>query len=97
MRVQTPRVIVEVLSDSTEGKDRLKKAHLYHACPSIQEYMLIATRYQAVEVQRRTGNEWTVHVFGPGDEVELTSLGIRFPLSVLYRGTTVQEVVNELD
>ena len=95
MRVQTPRVIVEVLSDSTEGKDRLKKAHLYHACPSIQEYMLIATRYQAVEVQRRTGDEWTVHVFGPGDEVELISIGVSFPLSALYRGTTVPEIVNE--
>lgn len=95
MRVQTPRVIVEVLSDSTEGKDRLKKAHLYHACPSIQEYMLIATRYQAVEVQRRTGNEWTVRVFGPGDAIELTSIGVNFPLSALYRGTTVPEVMGE--
>ncbi|HCI79832.1 MAG TPA: hypothetical protein DHW02_09085 [Ktedonobacter sp.] len=95
MRIQMPRVIVEVLSDSTEGKDRLKKAHLYHACPSIQEYMLVATRYQAVEVQRRTGNEWTVHVFGPGDEVELTSIGVRFPLSALYRGTNVPEVMSE--
>ena len=95
MRIQTPRVIVEVLSDSTEGKDRLKKAHLYHACPSIQEYMLVATRYQAVEVQRRTGNEWTVHVFGPGDEVELTSISVKFPLSALYRGTNVPEVMSE--
>ena len=95
MRIQMPRVIVEVLSDSTEGKDRLKKAHLYHACPSIQEYMLVATRYQVVEVQRRTGDEWTVHVFGPGDEVELTSIGVQFPLSALYRGTNVPEVMSE--
>lgn len=95
MQVQTPRVIVEVLSDSTEAKDRLKKAHIYHACPSIQEYMLVATRYQAVEVQRRTGEEWTVHVFGPGDEVELVSIGVNFPLATLYRGTTVPEVVND--
>jgi len=56
-QVQAPRVVVEVLSDSTEGKDRIKKAHLYHACPTIQEYMLISTRYQAIEVQRRTGDD----------------------------------------
>jgi Uma2 family endonuclease len=70
LQVQAPRVVVEVLSDSTEGKDRIRKANLYHECSTIQEYVLIATKYQAVEVQRRAG-----------DEIELASLGIRFPLS----------------
>jgi Uma2 family endonuclease len=94
MEVQAPRVVVEVLSDSTEGKDRIKRAYLYHTCPTIQEYVLIATRYQAVEVQRRAGDEWTLHLFGPGDEIELTSIGVRFPLSALYRGTAVSETAN---
>lgn len=89
MQVQAPRVVFEVLSESTEGKDRIRKAHLYHACPTIQEYVLVATKYQAVEVQRRSGDEWTIHLFGPGDEIELASLGVRFPVSALYRGTTV--------
>ncbi len=97
LQVQVPRVVIEVLSDSTEGKDRIRKANLYRACPTIQEYVLIATKYQAVEVQRRTGDEWTLHLFGPGDEIELTSLGIRFPLAILYRGTTVQEMLNDQD
>jgi Uma2 family endonuclease len=97
MEVQAPRVVVEVLSDSTEGKDRIKKAHLYHTCPTIQEYVLIATRYQAVEVQRRAGDEWTIHLFGPGGEIELTSIGVRFPLSALYRGTAVPEMLNAGD
>lgn len=90
--VLAPRVVVEVLSDSTEGKDRIKKTHLYHACPSIQEYVLIATRYQAVEVQRRAGDEWTIHVSGVGEDVELASIGVRFPIVALYRGTTVPEM-----
>ena len=94
LQVQAPRVVVEVLSDSTEGKDRIRKANLYHACPTIQEYVLIATKYQAVEVQRRAGDEWTLHLFGPDDEIELASLGIRFPLSILYRGTVVPEMLN---
>jgi len=95
MEVQTPRVVVEVLSDSTEGKDRIRKANWYHACPTIQEYMLIATKYQAVEIQRRAGDEWTLHIFGPGDEIELVSIGVRFPLAILYRGTTVPEMLND--
>lgn len=95
MQVQAPRVVVEVLSDSTEGKDRIKKANWYHACSTIQEYMLVATRYQAVEVQRRAGDEWTLHLFGPGDEVELASIGVRFPVAALYRRTTVPETPDD--
>jgi len=94
IEVLAPRVVVEVPSESTEGIDRIRKANLYHACPSIQEYMLIATRYQAVEVQRRAGNEWTLHVFGPNDEIELMSIGVRFPVATFYRGTVVLEAPN---
>src|SRR5712692_3010003 len=41
--VQVPCVIVEVLSDSTEAYDRGRKFSLYRACPTVQEYMLVAT------------------------------------------------------
>ena len=97
IEIQAPRVVVEVLSDSTEGIDRIRKANFYRACPTIQEYMLIATKYQAVEVQRRAGDEWTLHLFGPGDEIELVSIGVRFSLATLYRGTTVPEPPNDQD
>lgn len=74
----------------------MRKANFYRACPSIQEYVLIATKYQAVEVQRRAGNEWTLHLFGSGDEIELVSIGVHFPLSALYKGTAVPETPNDL-
>ena len=51
--VQVPRVIVEVLSDSTEAYDRGRKFGYYRACPHVQEYTLIATKYQLVEVYRQ--------------------------------------------
>jgi len=57
--------------------------------------MLIATKYQAVEVQRRAGDEWTLHLLVPGDEIELVSLSVRFPLAVLYRGTVVPEMASD--
>jgi Uma2 family endonuclease len=97
LEVQAPRVVVEVLSDSTEGYDRFRKANLYRACSPIQEYMLVSTRYQAVEIQRRAGNEWTLHLFGSGDEIELTSIAVRFPLATLYRGTAVPQMPNDQD
>src|SRR5258708_390573 len=47
--IYSPRVIVEVLSPSTEATDRGKKFRYYQSCPSIQEYVLISTQEQAIE------------------------------------------------
>lgn len=95
--IQSPRVIVEVLSNSTEAEayERGQKFALYRACPTVQEYVLIATRYQAVEVYRRTAQGWTMYqVYGPGDDIELASIKVSFPLAALYRRTTVAETLN---
>src|SRR5579863_6962886 len=89
--VQSPRVIVEVLSDSTEAFDRGRKFGMYRACPTVEEYMLIATKYQAVEVYRRTSQSWTYDAYGPKDEVELTSLAITISVAALYRDSGVPE------
>src|ERR1700738_919165 len=65
-----PSVIIEVLSPSTEAVDRGKKFRYYQSCPSIQEYVLISTQEQAIDVYRRaTDNLWTLPPFGPGEVV----------------------------
>jgi Uma2 family endonuclease len=87
--VQSPRVVVEVLSDSTERDDRTKKFTLCRTCPSVLEYVLIATRYQAVEVYRRPSSDWTTHVHAPGETVGLTSINVQLAVSDLYRLTDV--------
>lgn len=93
--IHFPRVIVEVLSETTEVYDRSGKFALYRACPSVQEYVLVATRYQAVEVYRRTERGWTSYqTYAPGEVVELASIGLSFPLAALYRRTTVPETLN---
>jgi Uma2 family endonuclease len=83
--VRAPRVAVEVLSDSTEREDRTEKFALYRACPTVEEYVLIATKYQAVEVYRRAPGDWTVHVYRLGELVELRSIAVQLALSDLYR------------
>ena len=47
----------------------------------------------------RTNQEekYEYFLFGPGDEIQLASLGIRFPLSILHRGTAVPEMLNGQD
>src|SRR5215469_17570892 len=78
--------------------DRGRKFSLYRACPTVQEYVLIATRYQAVEVYRRTPQGWAIYQsYGPGDKVELTSLDVRFPLAALYKNAGVPEAIEDLE
>ncbi len=56
-----PTVIIEVLSDSTEGYDRGKKFQHYRTLESLQEYVLIAQHECRVEhYVRQPGNQWTL-------------------------------------
>src|SRR5436309_3378319 len=96
--VQAPCVIVEVLSDSTEAYDRGRKFSLYRACTTIQEYVLVATKYQAVEVYRRTLQGWAIYQsYGPGDEIALMSLDVHFPLAALYKNAGVLESIPDTE
>jgi len=90
--VAAPRLVVEVLSDSTEQYDRSLRFAYYRDCPSLEEYVLVGTAYQTVEVYRRTGGVWNVfHVYGPGDQIELAGIKARFPVSACYRRADVPE------
>ncbi len=89
-----PKVVFEVLSQSTEHYDRTHKTAYYRSCESLQEYVLVNTEVQLVEVYRRTNEGWGVfRMYGPRDEVELTSVDVRLPVSTLYRRTDVPEML----
>lgn len=51
-----PKLIIEVLSDSTERKDRTEKFRDYRQLKSLQEYVLVAQEEQRVEIYRRNQN-----------------------------------------
>ena len=90
--VQSPRLVVEVLSPGTEAYDRGRKLAYYHACPTIQEYMLIDSQQQGIELYRRERqNLWTYHMFAPEEFVELKSIGVRFAVSVIYENVVFPE------
>lgn len=80
-----PVVVIEVLSPATEKRDRGAKFKAYQALPSVQEYVLIGSEYQAIEVHRRDGNFWRQYHYRSGDLVELTSIGVSFPFDEVYR------------
>jgi Uma2 family endonuclease len=87
--IQYPHLVVEVLSPTTEDYNRGRKFTYYRECPTIQEYVMVNTEYQAVEVCRRARNDlWSFHVFRSGEDVELASLGVRFPITAVYEDVT---------
>jgi Uma2 family endonuclease len=96
--IRAPRLIVEVLSPSTEYKDRGTKLRAYQACQSVEECMLISTRQQLVELYRRLPpadlpkippGDWAYRQYGSGETVELISIRLTFPIEALYRLTDV--------
>lgn len=84
--IQYPKVAIEVLSPSTERYDKGKKFTYYQQCPSIQEYVLVDTQRQWIEVfKREKNNFWLYRAFGAEDTLELASLDIQFSVASVYR------------
>ncbi|HJT56149.1 MAG TPA: Uma2 family endonuclease [Ktedonobacteraceae bacterium] len=82
--IRSPRVVVEVLSPSTEARDRGRKLQCYLACPSVEEYLLVDFRSMRIEIYRKEQKKWVYDAFGADDEVEFASLGVSFPVADAY-------------
>jgi Uma2 family endonuclease len=94
--IHYPSVVVEVLSPTTEARDRGEKSLQYRSCSSIQEYLLINSQIPIIELFRREKyGFWTLYTLRPGESVELTSLDIRFPVADVYQDTSLMEESND--
>lgn len=86
--LQYPRIVIEVLSPSTEAKDRGIKSEQYQSCSTMQEFLLVETQSAKIQLYRRTtGNLWTVQFFRLHEEIELSSIGVTFPVARVYENT----------
>jgi len=86
--VTTPRLIVEVLSDSTEANDRGAKFAHYQTLSTFEEYLLVDSHQRSVERFRRTApNLWTYQRYGPSDDVTLETIGLTCPVARFYDDT----------
>ena len=90
--LENPRVVIEVLSPSTEIVDRVRKLSTYKACPTVEEYLLVNTEYKRVEIYRREkGIFWIYAELGAQDEIHLTSLDVRFSVADVYENADVPD------
>lgn len=60
--ITNPVVIAEVLSPSTEARDRGEKFSHYKLLPSLHECVLIAQAERHVEVRRRENGGWSTEI-----------------------------------
>jgi Uma2 family endonuclease len=87
--VKSPRLIVEILSPTTELYDRGKKFAYYQECATIQEYVMISTQRQGIEIFRRRGEKWIYQHYRPGQTVEIASLDIELLFDAIYERSKV--------
>ena len=86
-----PIVIVEVLSPSTERRDRGEKFARYKHLASLQEYVLVSQDKVWVEHHRRHGTQWVLsHYRALEDVLPLLSIGCALPLHDIYARVTVK-------
>lgn len=95
--ILNPRVLVEVLSDSTERYDRGQKFQHYQRIPSLQEYILVGQNGPVVErFVRQPDGDWLLTTFtGLDAELVLTSVPARVRLADIYDGVTFPEDGND--
>jgi len=81
-----PIVIFEVLSKSTEKRDRSEKAEDYFKLDSLKDYVLVSQyRVRVEHFSRQSGNKWSLGIFeNPDDTIYLESLDCRISVKLIY-------------
>ncbi|MBN2690323.1 MAG: Uma2 family endonuclease [Burkholderiaceae bacterium] len=84
-----PTLIVEVLSDSTQGYDRSLKFAMYRRIAELREYVLIDPDSRSVEVFRRNERDlFELHDQTGTDTLDLCSVDARIPMTEVFNGLT---------
>ncbi len=88
-----PRVLIEILSPSTEMYDRGEKFSRYRRISSLEEYVLVAQGKPLVETFHKNKNgEWVLdEAVGLKSAIKFRSLKIKLKLADIYAGVKLDE------
>jgi Uma2 family endonuclease len=78
------KVVIEVLSESTEGYDRGAKFASYRRLPTLEEYVLIDSQSRSVEVFRRRPDGWILQPVPEDGRLALQTIGFDCSLDQVY-------------
>ncbi len=83
-----PKLVIEVLSDSTAAFDRGDKFAACRKIDTLEEYALVDLVARRVEVFRRnTEGLWVLHEFSGDASIEFASVGVSIDAATLYENT----------
>lgn len=88
MTLLNPTVIIEVLSPTTQTRDRSEKLVYYRQIESLQAYILIAQHTAYVQrYTRQTAHFWYVHLANRlTDQIAIEPIGCTLALADVYEG-----------
>ncbi|MDB9419779.1 Uma2 family endonuclease [Microcystis aeruginosa CS-563/04] len=94
--VTNPRLIVEVLSKSTQNYDQGDKFLYYRSLPELQEYILISQSSPYVMQYNKTEeNKWLLTEYeGENASLSLTSVNFALSFQEIYEGVTFN-IIND--
>jgi Uma2 family endonuclease len=79
-----PKLIFEILSESTEKSNRFEKFHNYIQIETLEEYVFVEQDKFEITVYRRANN-WKAELFtNPKQMVAFASVGLRMPMTEIY-------------
>jgi Uma2 family endonuclease len=85
-----PKVVFEVLSESTEPYDRGEKWNFYQSIPSLTDYLLVSSDKHLIEHYERAADGWRyTHGNGLEDKVQIENLDITLLLAEVYQDVTL--------
>lgn len=92
-----PKLIIEVLSDSTEAFDRGDKFNDYQTLDSLEEYVLVNSKHQRFETFRRNEEGlWVLQTYTPDDQnFELQSINLTASFIDLYENVELEAIAQQ--
>src|SRR5262249_11703843 len=92
--IKSPRVVIEMLSPSTEARDRGVKFKAYQRCPTMQEIVLMSQFARYAEIWQRDDQDsanWHYRHYGPVEIIEINSIDVRLAIADVYQGLDFAE------
>lgn len=85
--LENPRLIVEILSPTTQRTDRAEKLIAYQKIESLQEYVIVAQDRVWIQIHRReTDGNWAVENFlDLNGEITFASVNFTMKVADIYR------------
>ncbi len=87
--IRHPRLLVEILSPSTEAIDRGEKFDIYLDYPSVEEYLLVGSQKKIIELYYRDGDTWASRLYKSGSTIHLKSIDVIVPFDEIYEKTSL--------